>query len=319
MTNDEVHQIVVGIDGSDGARAAAAWAASEALRRQAPITLVSCYDIPIYGEPAGFAAEAVTARVAEIKADHDRMLSEAQLIIHDIAESVEVNVVATLDAALPGLTAAATAKDLLVVGATGQTGRFGELFGSVATGVSHYSRCPVVVVHATPRTAQTSADLTGGDRSGTVPARAMTRIIVGVDGSAAGHDALRWAYDEAAMAKAELTVVHSWIYPYVGLRTGVSEPREEMKLDAMRELKACVDTLAPLHDDVKVHATLAEGSPAECLIQAAADADLVVVGSRGRGGLKAMLLGSVSRAVLQHAPCPVAVIRHRESDSGEAG
>ncbi len=138
----------------------------------------------------------------------------------------------------------------------------------------------------------------------------MKKIVVGVDGSALSHTALRWAYDEAKLHRAELTVVHSWLYPYVGPRTGVSEPRDDMKLDAMRELEASIKTLGELGEGaVPIHALLKEGSPAECLIDACADADLLVVGSRGRGGFKALLLGSVSRVIVQHAPCPVAVIR----------
>jgi nucleotide-binding universal stress UspA family protein len=143
----------------------------------------------------------------------------------------------------------------------------------------------------------------------------MKKIVVGVDGSAPSLHALEWAYNEALVSGAELTAVHGWIYPYSGARTSVSEPRTQMQLDAMEELKTSLESLGPrlTGGSLHIHARLVEQSPAEALLEESQDADLLVLGSRGRGAIRSSLLGSVSRTVAQHALCPVAVIRQLET------
>jgi len=141
----------------------------------------------------------------------------------------------------------------------------------------------------------------------------MTKIVVGVDGSEESRAALRWARTEAELRKAELNVVHVWTYPYTGPRTNVTEPRELMELDAAKELEQMMSAVptdrASGAANVTVHAHVREGNPADVLVQESKDADLLVVGSRGRGGFAALLLGSVSTAVTHHASCPVVVVR----------
>ena len=139
----------------------------------------------------------------------------------------------------------------------------------------------------------------------------MTKIVVGVDGSDESQAALRWAYDEARQRGAELDVVHAWTYPYQGPRTGVTEPRDLMELDAAKALEQTMTTLQRDHTGtgVTTHAHVREGNPADVLVQESKDAELLVVGSRGRGGFASLLLGSVSTAVTHHAACPVVVVR----------
>jgi nucleotide-binding universal stress UspA family protein len=165
--------------------------------------------------------------------------------------------------------------------------------------VVHRAHVPVIVVPANP------------DRTGDT----MKKIVVGVDGSTESLQALEWAYNEASVSGAELTAVHGWLYPYDGPRTSVSEPRTQMQLDAMEELKSSLESLGPrlTGGTTHVHARLTEQSPAEALLDEGNDADLIVVGSRGRGAFRAALVGSVSRTVAQHAQCPVAIIRQPKS------
>jgi nucleotide-binding universal stress UspA family protein len=139
----------------------------------------------------------------------------------------------------------------------------------------------------------------------------MTKIVVGVDGSEEAQAALRWAFDEAQLRQAELDVVHAWTYPYQGPRTGVTEPRDLMELDAAKALEQAMARLRAERpgDDVALHAHVREGNPADVLVQESKGADLLVVGSRGRGGFASLLLGSVSTAVTHHAACPVVVVR----------
>src|SRR6266496_2414188 len=126
------------------------------------------------------------------------------------------------------------------------------------------------------------------------------KIVVGVDGSTQSHAALRWALDEARLRGARVEVIHAWTYPYLG---EWYEPRAGLSLDAdvvhaiENDAREMIDTALTEFSppqDVVVNRVAAEGSPSTVLIAAAKDADLLVVGSRGRGGFAELLLGSVS-------------------------
>ena len=142
----------------------------------------------------------------------------------------------------------------------------------------------------------------------------MPGIIVGVDGSARSHQALEWAVREAGIRNAPLTVLT--VQPaVVGFySTAVAYPgdydlTERTRTAALAETEEVLDRIA---DDsrpasVAVHAVF--GVPAEELLKVAADADMIVVGSRGAGGFKKLLLGSVSSHAVHHGHCPVVVIR----------
>ena len=141
----------------------------------------------------------------------------------------------------------------------------------------------------------------------------MERIVVGVDGSECSQHALRWAVEEAALRKAVLTVVHVWHEPYaamVGPFAAVPPMPELYEEAAQRVLDdaiAAVDTTALVEPPVP---HLVAGQPASALLEAADEATLLVVGSRGRGGFTTLLLGSVSHQVINHARCPVVVVHH---------
>jgi nucleotide-binding universal stress UspA family protein len=136
-------------------------------------------------------------------------------------------------------------------------------------------------------------------------------IVVGVDGSEGSLRALRWAADEAKLRDATLHVVTAWQYPVFSTMPafGVLPPTEEMSKgaeDALRQLLAEEGLTG--RDDITVLESVVQGSSAAALLEAAADAELLVLGSRGHGGFKGLLLGSVSQAVVAHSPCPVVVI-----------
>lgn len=134
------------------------------------------------------------------------------------------------------------------------------------------------------------------------------RIIVGVDGSPASIDALKWAARQASLTGAAVEAVMAWQYPMMSggypIAAGVDWPS-----NAQRVLDTTL-TEAFGADGDQMSRTVVEGHPAKVLIDAAAGADLLVVGSRGHGGFTGMLLGSVSEHVAAHALCPVLVIRH---------
>ncbi len=139
-------------------------------------------------------------------------------------------------------------------------------------------------------------------------------VVVGVDGSPASIDAVRWAARYAGMTGADLVAVTSW-EPHAGFSAGVGPGASINTLDIDWEGKAIttlyktvVAALPDGHESVQRGVVC--GRPADALLTAAEGADLLVVGSRGHGGFVGMLLGSVSTHVVAHAPCPVVVVRH---------
>ncbi len=140
-------------------------------------------------------------------------------------------------------------------------------------------------------------------------------IVVGVDGSEGSRRALHWAAAEATARKDALQLVHVWERPqaYAPLGLGAypvdPEPIQEAARDLLEKLVAEARALAP---DIEVRGELVEGAPAHALLEAARTADLLVVGSRGRGGFRGLALGSVSHQLAQHSACPVVIVRADE-------
>jgi nucleotide-binding universal stress UspA family protein len=136
-------------------------------------------------------------------------------------------------------------------------------------------------------------------------------VVVGVDSSPSGTAALQWALAEARIRGGALRVVTAWHVPVLGGETPLDpaifrDGAERAQKDAMSQVSA---------DGVPVTTEVTEGLTAEVLLDAAKGSDLLVVGSRGRGGFKGMLLGSVSTHVVHHAPVPVLVVRSTVEDT----
>lgn len=134
----------------------------------------------------------------------------------------------------------------------------------------------------------------------------MNKIVVGVDGSSESGEALRWAERQARLTGAELHAVVAWrlptTYGYAAVYADVdwaAEARDTLD-------RTIAETLGD--DGPHVHRHVVEGHPAPALVDAAADADLLVVGSRGHGGFTGLVLGSVSQHAVSHARCPVVVV-----------
>ncbi len=132
------------------------------------------------------------------------------------------------------------------------------------------------------------------------------RIVVGVDGSENSKDALRWAAGQARLTGARLDVVMTWevpVFPY-GAWSGcdVGADAKEMLDETVHEVLGGPGT--------RLSASVMEGRPASTLLEAAKEADLLVVGRRGHGSFTGFLLGSVAERCVTHAPCPVVVVHH---------
>jgi nucleotide-binding universal stress UspA family protein len=133
------------------------------------------------------------------------------------------------------------------------------------------------------------------------------RIVVGVDGSEHGNAALRWAVDEAKVHESEVVAVFAWQLPLVGIPGAVD--RDEMEMICKAFVADAVETVVR-DTPVPITKLVAEGDVRASLIEAAKNADMLVLGSRGRGGFARFKLGSVSQECVQHVACPVVIIRH---------
>lgn len=144
-------------------------------------------------------------------------------------------------------------------------------------------------------------------------------IVVGVDGSDASREALQWAAAEAALREARLVAIH--VFAFMPL-TAIGDPGmipmpagdlpgqlEAERTGARAELERAVADAFPDGPPKGFEVRLVEGDPSDSLVTEAGDAELIVVGSRGRGGLTSALLGSVSGHVIHHAACPVVVVK----------
>jgi nucleotide-binding universal stress UspA family protein len=149
--------------------------------------------------------------------------------------------------------------------------------------------------------------------------RDRKRIVVGVDTSEGSRAALRWALEEAERTGADVEAVLAYDFglAWIDVGSGYQAQWIQQAADAAKaRLHAFVDEMAPAPDGVVVHPVVVEGSAAEVLTEMASNADLLVVGTRGRGGFKGLLLGSVSQRCAQRAPCPVVVVpEDQETDA----
>ncbi|ODU27167.1 MAG: hypothetical protein ABT15_21245 [Pseudonocardia sp. SCN 73-27] len=296
-------RIVVGIDGSDNSLAAARWAAVEARRRDLPLRLVSALAWAGYA-PVGLPA---------LGEEYERgVLLEAARSTVDLAAAAAAEAApgVTVDVEVRGGNPAHVLVDesaratLLVVGSRGTGGFTGLRVGSVGVSVTAHATCPVVVVRGTED---------GADRPD-------SPVVVGVDDSGGTEPALEFAFEEAARRGVPLLAVHSWLEqvmdPYV-------VPYIDWDAVAVEEERALTDTLAPWaakFPGVEVRRSVVRDGAARALVTAAEGAALVVVGSHGYGAFRGLLLGSVGQALLQHAPCPVAVVhtaRHEDDEPAD--
>jgi nucleotide-binding universal stress UspA family protein len=289
---------VAGVDESEGAAAALRWAKHEADLRGRPLTAVLAWGyldqhVPWPGESIDPSYSAANAE-ASLDATLERVLGT------DRASGIRRLVVCDLSAL--ALLQASEGAALLVVGARGLGGFRGLLLGSVSQHCLRHARCPVAIVHGSGESADPSNE----------------RIVVGVDGSDESRDALRWALDEARARGAEVEVVHAWTIPYVGMYGMNPAPMDRVPYEsAAREaLAASMEGQDTSGLRAPVATTLVFGSAGGAVLERAEGAALVVLGSRGLGGFRGLLLGSVSSHVANHATCPVVVVRSLEEPSG---
>jgi nucleotide-binding universal stress UspA family protein len=299
--------IVVGYDGSDASVAALDWAATEAVARKLPLRIVHAWAAPL--PPLAMGLDSYTADEAVTDLQVRAVLDEAVGYVRKTAPTLEVVTSLVCEAPPSALVDIAHQDDveLVVVGRRG-LGRFAELVvGSTSLHVATHGGRPVVVV---PLPTRPETPVVGPEGS---------RVVVGVDGSPASVDAVGFAFDWAELHGVGLTAIHAWhsdYYDAASGKGGAIPAHVQVDLFEGDELRVLSEALAGWREkypEVDVRQLVVHGHPAETLMVASVGAGLVVVGSRGRGGFRSLLLGSVSHAVLHHAHCPVAVVRPQVS------
>lgn len=291
--------ILVGYDGSASAQAAVAWALDEGARTKTPVLLAYAFEwltvtAPIVPGPSSWPA--TTAR-----RDAEAMIKAAAAEAAESHPGVAVSGTLLDGPAALALQEKSKQARLVVLGNRGHGGFMGLLVGSTAVAVSAHAHCPVVVV-----------------RSGEAGSQAgSTHVVVGVDGSPCSLLALGFAFDQAASRGVPLHVVRAWMPPASRWRP----PHFDVERIAAAERKELDDLLAgwrDKHPDVEVTSEIVADNPGRVMVDATRNASLVVVGSRGRGGFRGLLLGSISQHLLHHSGCPVAVVREVPSSSDPA-
>lgn len=283
--------VLVGIDGSPESLAAVRWAAGEAVLRRRPVTLMHVVS-PII---VSWSIEAVVSDYQGWQEDNaDNVIKLARETLDSAVQGSagpEVSVERRHDGVIAELTEASSAADLVVVGSRGLGQVGGAVLGSVSRNLLHHARCPVVVVK--------DSVCRGVDRD--LP------VLLGIDGSPSSEAAIGFAFDEASRRRVDLLALHAWsdvaVFPFLGMDW---HKYEDQGHEILGERLAGWQEHYP---DVTVRRSIVCDKPARWLIDESRHSQLVVVGSRGRGGISSMLLGSVSASVVESALAPVAVVR----------
>lgn len=288
-------RVVVGVDGSAGSRAALVQAWRTAVRRGADLDVLSVLPPPHEWSRPAPAVDPYQEALADTEI-------RARALADEVAGEVpagpgQVRVRAVRGEPAGVLVTAAEEADVLVVGSRGRGVVRSAVLGSVALHCVTHARCPVQVVHAGPD-------------------EQASGVVVGVDGSAESFGALRVAVDEAARRGTTVRVVAAWevgnmwsdMYALTGpeknaVRTRLQQSVDAAVADAREEFSAAVDRGTP-----EITTDVVEGAPSDLLLTAAEGAELLVVGSRGHGAIRGLLLGSVALRCVVHAPCPVLVV-----------
>ncbi|MDX1890784.1 universal stress protein [Mycolicibacterium sp. 050158] len=295
MTDHTSDRIVVAVDGSAASDAAIRWAAAEAARRHVELTLthVVTPGIPVWG--MGYAMAPLPLDYGQLQEEEGkRVLDAAQEVANGAVPAgtqVRVHTEMVHAVPVPTLIDATKHAQMIVVGSRGQGAWQRGLFGSVSTALVHHAHCPVAVIH----------DPADGERHADGP------VVVGVDGSPASELATAIAFDEASWRGAELLAIHAWLDTDTPALPESAWP--DFQAVAEETLAERLAGWSDRYPDVSVRRRVVFDQPARNLVAAAESAQLVVVGSHGRGGFAGMLLGSVSSAVMHAVHTPVIVAR----------
>jgi len=275
-------KIVVGYDRSRQAQLAAVWALDEASRTGAPVEFLYVYELPAWMPAAAMVPGPVVWPDLEIKDAVRKMLDETLTAAMPSHPGVRAKVSIVNGTAALALIDRSAGAGMIVLGSHGHSAVSG-LLGSVSVAVTAHAHCPVVVIR--------DAGISSGP------------VVVGVDGSPSADATLGFAIEEAAVREAPLHVIRAWP-PAAG---GPPAP-DDAGAQEQRAFEDLIAVWQQKYPAVPVSAEVVAEHPAAALTRASQAAQLLVVGTRGRGIVRGLLLGSVSQHLLRHSACAVAVV-----------
>ncbi|WP_280260653.1 universal stress protein [Nocardia abscessus] len=287
-------KVIVGVDGSDGSWTALRWAARFAAERGRELEILHGMDLVGAGWVLGDYEVVVPSVVDAIREQGQDVVARAERVARSVAPELPISVRVTTDTGKRLLIEHSAEAYAVVIGATGDAGTFAHL-GSTLLAVTAHAQGTVVIVRTDP------------DAGGAV--RTTGPVVVGVDGSPVGDAAIAAAFTEAAERGVELVAVHVWSDWDSGRFAGHSNPAEAELDNVERAILA--ERIAGWQEKfpgVRVTRKVEVSAPAPHLLDWSKIAQLLVVGSRGRGGFAGMLLGSTANTLVQHASCPVMVV-----------
>ncbi|MDF7665399.1 universal stress protein [Bifidobacterium sp. ESL0745] len=287
MVNDKA--ILVGVDGSQASYKATWWAANYAKHAGLMLQIVCAYSLPSY---AAVSFDSTYTSMGDDNAAHidaQEILSKAKAIADE--QGVEAQTLIVTGDPSSVFVELSRNYNLIVIGNRGKGGLAERLLGTTSSSLPAYAYCPIIVVPYTDDDGKTM------HLNNTIK-----RVAVGIDASQWGLKALQIAADLSADRGAELDVIDA----VPGLQ-GVSD--EDGVYDSyMEDLESMLAPIRKAHPDLKITKTIVPESAVSALTKASYDHDIVVVGSRGKGGFTGLLVGSTSQGLIQHAAGPVYVV-----------
>ncbi|MEV6426412.1 universal stress protein [Nocardia sp. NPDC051463] len=284
--------IVAAVDGSATSYHAVAWAAVDAAVHRCRLHIVTSVAIR---SGIGLGPMPTEADVEWLRKDGERVLAEAERVARAAAvgEAPAISTELNLEQITPYLIDRSRQARTLVVGSRGLGAFRRGLLGSVSMAVTRHAHCPVAVVHSTSATDAFSSG---------------KPVLVGVDGTANSVPATELAFEEASRRKVGLVALHAWSDSSgIDLLPGWDAVREHEDAVLAERLAG----FGERYPDVSVRRVLVRDMPVRSLLDESEGAQLVVVGSHGRGGFAGILLGSTSAALLHSVECPMIVVRER--------
>ena len=303
MSNDKA--VLVGVDGSDASYKAAWWAANFAKHAGLTLQIVCAYSLPSYAAVSFDATYTTMGDDVAAHNDAQEILSKAKAIADDQGVSAATLIV-TGDPSSVFVELSRNYK-LIVIGNRGKGGLAERLLGTTSSSLPAYAYCPIVVVPYT-------------DDDGNLMHlnNQISSVAVGSDESKWGLKALQIAAGFADSWGAELNVMSA--VPNISGLTGTGSAEEQSVMESyMDDLNTRIAPLLKTYPNLHVTKSVVPGSAVEALTQASKTHDVVVVGSRGRGGFTGLLLGSTSQGLLQHAVSPVYVVPRKYVEAEESG
>lgn len=292
MSTPASHSVVVGLDGSDASTAAALWGAAVASKWGATLSLVHALpqDGPLYS-PAAIMLE--SQFLSQLREDGEAIIGTAKRLLGPKFPGLEIETTISPGPAGTALLEAADWARLIVLGSTGTGAIRSVLLGSTALHVVNRAPCPVTVLR------------------GEVTTPDQRPVVVGVDGSDLSRDAVAHTFEFASFFEAPLTAVHTWQgSPTLGAGgTGMLVDWDAVKQEEEALLSEGLAGESERYPDVSVTRVAEQGAAADVILRHAGDAQLIVVGSHGRGPWLGALMGSTSQNLLHHAKCPVMICR----------